>query len=218
MFLPYASDFLVDEATAALTGSVFASNVIDQYLTGVSMTAGVESTGDVDFIGAATLMELDDEDRVVLTILGFLTVPSEDFDTTAFADDEAVILWHDNQKWWGDAEYFTSLEAAQARYDEFDREYMETLPCEDCGSEDQASCTCDHDETVGPIPVGTHVRVNTCSGVALTVQSYRPDGRMVVRMVGDDRDWDVDPADAETLPEDEFCSECGQIGCGYGNI
>jgi hypothetical protein len=32
-------------------------------------------------------------------------------------------------------------------------------------------------------------------------------------MVGDDTIHSIDPEDVEVLNEDEFCSECGQIGC-----
>lgn len=32
-------------------------------------------------------------------------------------------------------------------------------------------------------------------------------------MVGDDEVHEVDVDDLTPLPEDEFCSECGQVGC-----
>ncbi len=34
-------------------------------------------------------------------------------------------------------------------------------------------------------------------------------------MVGDDHEFIVDINDCSPLSEDEFCSECGQIGCGH---
>lgn len=37
----------------------------------------------------------------------------------------------------------------------------------------------------------------------------------VVRMVGDDRDIEIDIADLEPLDPDDFCPECGQIGCAW---
>ena len=40
--------------------------------------------------------------------------------------------------------------------------------------------------------------------------------RAVIRMVGDDRDFEVDVSDVEPIDEDEFCGGCGQIGCGHG--
>jgi hypothetical protein len=40
-------------------------------------------------------------------------------------------------------------------------------------------------------------------------------GRVVVRMVGDDTKHVVDIEDCESIPEDSYCSSCGQIGCGW---
>lgn len=41
--------------------------------------------------------------------------------------------------------------------------------------------------------------------------------RVLVIMVGDDHKIQVDVDDLEPLPEGEFCSECGQLGCGWGH-
>ena len=38
-------------------------------------------------------------------------------------------------------------------------------------------------------------------------------GQLVARMVGDDRDFLFEPDEVEAIREDEFCHECGQIGC-----
>lgn len=38
----------------------------------------------------------------------------------------------------------------------------------------------------------------------------------IMVMVGDDRPHHVDRHDMTPLEEDEFCHECGQIGCGHG--
>lgn len=38
-------------------------------------------------------------------------------------------------------------------------------------------------------------------------------GRVVAVMVGDDRRFTFEPDELTILPEDEFCHECGQIGC-----
>ena len=38
-------------------------------------------------------------------------------------------------------------------------------------------------------------------------------GMLVVQMIGDDRHFVVDPDDVTPLDEDEYCPECGQIGC-----
>ena len=40
-------------------------------------------------------------------------------------------------------------------------------------------------------------------------------GNVVAHMIGDDRDWIFDPADLTPLDDEEFCRECGQIGCGH---
>ena len=42
-------------------------------------------------------------------------------------------------------------------------------------------------------------------------------GNIVCIMVGDDRRFSFDPAEVHPLPDDEYCSECGQIGCGWGH-
>lgn len=38
-------------------------------------------------------------------------------------------------------------------------------------------------------------------------------GNVVLIMVGDDRKHSVDPQDVNTLADDAYCPECGQIGC-----
>ena len=38
-------------------------------------------------------------------------------------------------------------------------------------------------------------------------------GRVVVRMVGDDRNFTCDHEDVHPLADDDFCGGCGQIGC-----
>ena len=40
-------------------------------------------------------------------------------------------------------------------------------------------------------------------------------GRVVVTMVGDDREFAVDPEDVTPIEPDSFCRSCGQIGCGH---
>jgi len=40
--------------------------------------------------------------------------------------------------------------------------------------------------------------------------------RVRVVMVGDDQEWTVDAEDCTPLSEDDYCSECGQVGC-YGD-
>lgn len=38
-------------------------------------------------------------------------------------------------------------------------------------------------------------------------------GRILAVMVGDDREHSVDPDDCTLLNDDDYCSECGQVGC-----
>lgn len=40
-------------------------------------------------------------------------------------------------------------------------------------------------------------------------------GRVIVVMIGDDAHHVVDPDDLVHLDEDDYCHECGQIGCGH---
>jgi hypothetical protein len=42
-----------------------------------------------------------------------------------------------------------------------------------------------------------------------------PTGLVLMVMVGDDRKFPTDPDDVEEIPEDSFCRDCGQIGCGH---
>ena len=43
-------------------------------------------------------------------------------------------------------------------------------------------------------------------------------GRIVCRMIGDDRDFTFDPDDVEAIPGEDFCSVCGQIGCFHDGL
>jgi hypothetical protein len=40
--------------------------------------------------------------------------------------------------------------------------------------------------------------------------------RLRVVMVGDDRERLVDADDCSPITENDYCPECGQIGCGHG--
>lgn len=218
--LPYASDFLTDLAASAIDGACFSSNVTDQFLTMVAQDNMADYEGDSDF-GSLTRIDLDDELRVVLVLLDITTEEhhvayrDEALDNLRryYAASDVLLGEGGDQKWWADWSAVSTEEADETQA-AFSEEYSRFLGCEDCNMPTD-ECVCDFDETAGPIPPGTHIKVNTFSGVALTVRSYRPDGRMIVRMVGDDRDWDVDPTDAMPLDDDEFCTECGQIGCAH---
>jgi hypothetical protein len=41
-------------------------------------------------------------------------------------------------------------------------------------------------------------------------------GRVLMVIVGDDRTFAVEPDDLTPLEREDYCSECGQIGCGHG--
>lgn len=43
----------------------------------------------------------------------------------------------------------------------------------------------------------------------------RATGMVRMVMVGDDREWIIDPDDCTPLRGSEYCRECGQIGCGW---
>ncbi len=83
-------------------------------------------------------------------------------------------------------------------------------------------------ETPTPNPWPDAVRIKNNAQVAWRVLGWQTEsdedtvwtgieertGRLVCRMVGDDFDYLVDPDDIETLDREEYCGECGQIGCG----
>ena len=41
-------------------------------------------------------------------------------------------------------------------------------------------------------------------------------GALVCVMIGDDRPEILDPDEIEPIEREEFCGECGQIGCAHG--
>lgn len=44
-------------------------------------------------------------------------------------------------------------------------------------------------------------------------EEERETGRVVAHMVGDDRDFTFDADELTAIDEDDYCAECGQIGC-----
>lgn len=57
----------------------------------------------------------------------------------------------------------------------------------------------------------------TMGGVAAwVVKNQKEPGQVMIRMVGDDRDFYVDRYEVSVIDEDDFCGGCGQIGCGHG--
>lgn len=87
-------------------------------------------------------------------------------------------------------------------------------------------------ETDDPDPWPDAVRIAGYDGIACYVLGWEtePDedtdwsgyevrtGRLVCIMVGDDRRFTVDPDDVSTLAREEYCSECGQIGCSHDGL
>lgn len=43
-------------------------------------------------------------------------------------------------------------------------------------------------------------------------------GRVVARMVGDDRDFSLDPDDVTPLEREAYCGACGQVGCTHDGL
>ena len=43
-------------------------------------------------------------------------------------------------------------------------------------------------------------------------------GRVLCRMVGDDRDFSIDLADITPLEREEYCGQCGQVGCTHDGL
>lgn len=40
-------------------------------------------------------------------------------------------------------------------------------------------------------------------------------GKLIIVMVGDDKEYVVDSEDLEQINEEDFCHGCGQVGCGH---
>lgn len=40
--------------------------------------------------------------------------------------------------------------------------------------------------------------------------------RLRLVMVGDDREFEADADECTLLSDDDFCADCGQLGCGHG--
>jgi hypothetical protein len=69
-----------------------------------------------------------------------------------------------------------------------------------------------------PYQRGDSVRLTISGGsiAAWVVDPAYDYDQVVVRMVGDDRDFPVAITDIEPISTDDFCGGCGQIGCGHG--
>jgi hypothetical protein len=43
-------------------------------------------------------------------------------------------------------------------------------------------------------------------------------GNVLVVMVGDDKRWSVEPDDITPIPREDYCGECGQVGCSHDGL
>lgn len=43
-------------------------------------------------------------------------------------------------------------------------------------------------------------------------------GKILARMIGDDRFFTFDPDEVTPIQEDEYCAECGQVGCNGARL
>jgi hypothetical protein len=43
-----------------------------------------------------------------------------------------------------------------------------------------------------------------------------PTGRILAHMIGDDESFAFEPEELQPIGGDDYCSGCGQIGCGHG--
>lgn len=41
-------------------------------------------------------------------------------------------------------------------------------------------------------------------------------GNIIAHMIGDDKDFSFTPDDLTPISDDDYCSCCGQVGCGWG--
>jgi hypothetical protein len=59
-------------------------------------------------------------------------------------------------------------------------------------------------------------KIDGWNGIAWRRARKTKDGRAFMTMIGDDRVFEVDAEDVHHIRDDEYCPECGQIGCGHG--
>lgn len=137
--LPYADSFYTDIAFEAVNGACFGYDVTDQFLTMVAMENMAEYDGDGDF-GTLTTMELNDELRVVCTLLDLAGNPIGEYrsegqvaNTASHYARNAILVGEGgSQKWWSDW-YPMSVKAAEKAQERFSEAYSLYLGCEDCG-------------------------------------------------------------------------------------
>lgn len=63
-----------------------------------------------------------------------------------------------------------------------------------------------------------HDHDGECYAIDDEPYTYEDTDRVIVVMIGDDREHEVDREDLTPLPADDYCAECGQIGCTHDGI
>lgn len=140
------------------------------------------------------------------------------------------VLYTDSQGFvWVDT-YDSELQAVRA-FEADDRAYGEVLEAQEAEATAYAEgFRPTIDGIVDCFMPGDAVKVLGYEGIAFRVDGFPewkgPDydwtglvwthpHRRLVHMVGDDREYDVHIDELTSLDEAEFCSGCGQIGCGW---
>lgn len=108
--------------------------------------------------------------------------------------------------------------------------WMETFPnMEEAARDfaDRAAALLRDDEEEGPqdefsptdpeLPAGTYIVVTGYDGVAFYVTAASADQVRAI-MVGDDHTHTVDRDDVTLIPREDFCGECGQVGCAHDGL
>jgi hypothetical protein len=84
-------------------------------------------------------------------------------------------------------------------------EYAKLDPPSECQGHDPMETDSDHED-----------EFYYCDGECLA--DYEPEDdreRVIAVMVGDDRKFNFGVDEIHVIPEDDFCSQCGQIGCTH---
>jgi len=140
------------------------------------------------------------------------------------------VLYTDPQGFvWVDT-YDSELQAARA-FEADDRSYGEYLEAQ----EEESQAWSDGFRPADSVVIdrfhpGEAVRVEGMPGIAFRVEGmptlrlssfewsgieYVNPARRLVHMVGDDRTFDYDCDILSSLDDDDYCSSCGQVGCGW---
>lgn len=115
-----------------------------------------------------------------------------------------------NMMWWQEEGRFPMSEDYDSRYD--DRDYCDYPPDDYYDEEDDLDELITDDPTW---PRGAVMMVRR--GVAWYVEGMYG-SQVQARMVGDDHtDW-FDPDDCTRIDREDYCGECGQMGCTHDGL